>query len=347
VKILHIAPHFGGGIAPAVVGISEAINATHKLIEIEKTKDATSLKLLNLNKLIPECINRFTDLNEVTNGTDLVIFHYWETGIWSDLIKYNLSISTKSSALLNHQAFSFNGSKIQQIGNLFNFIIQSGYNYDQIPSGWDIVPTCNTKPRVSNHNALRSPNAVYLGTLAYKKVDKNFFKLATKLNDRGITLDIYGKESDSIFFNDMKINQSANLLFQGYTSNSSNVLRNYTYFFYPLRSDHYGTTENSLLEAMSEGLIPLVRNNLTEKKIIGNDLIDILDIEKCLNLKKSPLFDELNFIRNLSTILRSRALSLTSLSIRQAKWELILARIKPNAINMDLTLIAQQIIRGI
>ena len=56
-KILHIAPHYGGGIAPAVVGIFEATNATHVLIEIEETQDSVSLKLLKQFNAQPQSIS--------------------------------------------------------------------------------------------------------------------------------------------------------------------------------------------------------------------------------------------------------------------------------------------------
>jgi hypothetical protein len=39
-------------------------------------------------------------------------------------------------------------------------------------------------------------------------------------------------------------------------------------FFYPLRSDHYGTAENALIEAMSLGLTPVVLSNPAEMAIV-------------------------------------------------------------------------------
>lgn len=41
-----------------------------------------------------------------------------------------------------------------------------------------------------------------------------------------------------------------------------------TFFFYPLREDHYGTAENALIEAMSLGLVPVVQANPAEKAIV-------------------------------------------------------------------------------
>lgn len=84
-RILHIAPHYGGGIAPAVGGIFESIKGSHYLIEIEKTKDVLSISFLKTNNISTECLKDFTYKDEILFDTDLIILHYWDTTVWSKL----------------------------------------------------------------------------------------------------------------------------------------------------------------------------------------------------------------------------------------------------------------------
>lgn len=78
---------------------------------------------------------------------------------------------------MNHQAFSFNGNKVQRISHLFNSIAQSGFNFDQIPSEWIVIPTCQIKGQSETNKNTRAAGAIYLGTVSYKKADMNFFLL--------------------------------------------------------------------------------------------------------------------------------------------------------------------------
>lgn len=343
-RILHIAPHYGGGIAPAVVGIFESINASHSLIEIEKTKDAASLGLLSSNKLLPININEIRNDSGFKFDNDLVIFHFWESSGWHKLAKFNFRFRTNGSVLLNHQSFSHNGYKVLQISHLFKSIVQSGYSGHQVPSEWTIIPTCNNRISPKSNKFQIVPRAIYLGTLAYKKIDRNFFKIASKLNSQGVSLDIYGHVSDTKFSEDLKTHISTSIVFQGYTSNSVQILTNYTYFFYPLRTDHYGTSENSLLEAMSQGLIPLVNDNPAERKILGKDLMKVLEIKKSIECKNSLLFHDKDLIRTISTLVESRAQKLTDVVPRKLAWKLVLDKSTFITTEINLSTLAQQMV---
>jgi glycosyltransferase involved in cell wall biosynthesis len=47
-------------------------------------------------------------------------------------------------------------------------------------------------------------------------------------------------------------------------------------FLYPLRSDHYGTAENALVEAMSLGLVPVVLDNPAELEIVRHGVTGLV-----------------------------------------------------------------------
>ena len=346
-NILHISPHYGGGIAPAVLGIIEATKATHTLVEIVETKDIVSLKLLRQFNVQPQPISLLLGKQKNSIIADFVIFHYWDTEVWSKLVDLDGTFVNGGLVLLNHRAINFNGQQATYIGHIFQSCVQSGFIDQALPQNWTLIPTCYGEEYTATPKTLRKQKAVYIGTLAYKKVASDYFDLATKLVSCNISLDIYGKQIDPTFLKHTKEHQRNSLKFCGYAVDKLPILSECSYFFYPLNGKHYGTTENALLEGMLAGTLPLVRDNATERKIVGDDLIGYLDIDHCLTPEGSVLFNDSELRRNLSERIRSRALKLISVNLRIAGWQSVLSQ-RSNTLNsVKLSFIAQRIIDGI
>jgi glycosyltransferase involved in cell wall biosynthesis len=249
--------------------------------------------------------------------------------------------------LLNHRAIDFNGQQAAYIGQIFQSCVQSGFIDKALPPNWTLIPTCYGEEYNTTTETLRSQKAVYIGTLAYKKVALDFFDLASKLVSRKIALDIYGKQIDPTFLEHTRYYQGNHLKFCGYAIDKLPILSECSYFFYPLNKKHYGTTENALLEGMLAGTLPLVRDNATERKIVGDDLMGYLDIDHCLTPQGSVLFKDSELRSSLSEKLRSRALKLISVNMRIKGWQSVLTQ-RSTALNrVMLSFIAQRIIDGI
>jgi len=348
-RILHIAPHYGGGIAPAVVGIIEATNASHVLVEIERTRDSASLELLSQVKVLPQNICSLTLENLGLDYADFIIFHFWNSHLWSKLASVKGVCLARGSILLNHQAFAFNNALAASVGKLFDARLQSGFIGDGLPEGWTLVPTCKSVGNVEREAFIREHKAIYIGTLDYKKISRDFFSIASQFSDANISVDIYGNSLDAGFTKDLEILQNRNIKYKGYALDKTPIFGTATYFLYPLRSNHYGTTENTLLEAMARGVIPLVKRNLVEAHILGEDLITSLDIDFCLPIQDCELFIELEVRAEFSKQVRFRALELTDVKLRGSVWESILnntnrvlKRCSLSELANQITLIAEQ-----
>jgi hypothetical protein len=346
-KILHIAPHYGGGIAPAVVGIFEATNATHVLIEIEETQDSVSLRLLKQFNAQPQSISVLLSKLKLLDNFDVVIFHYWETDLWSKLTIYDEYLIAGRLVFLNHRSIIYNRGQAVFIGKLFQSCIQSGFTHQGLPKNWTLIPTCSSKDYTSFPKTLRKQKAVYIGTLAYKKVAQDFFDLAGKLLGHGITLDIYGKQIDSTFLKNTQENQNENLKYCGYAVEKLPILSSCSYFFYPLDTNHYGTTENALLEAMLAGALPLVRDNVTEREILGDELMAQLNIDVCLQSKRSDIFSNGDLRFDLSERIRSRALELIRVDFRTSGWNSVLFDTSTAPKSVELSSVAQRMLYAI
>lgn len=342
-RILHIAPHYGGGIAPAVVGIIEATKASHMLVEIERTRDSVSLQLLSQLKIFPQSINSLRKGSAEIVQVDFVIFHFWNSNLWSKLASVESLCLTRGLVLLNHQAFAFNNELANSVGNFFDARLQSGFILDGLPEGWTLVPTCKNERRVESETLIREHKAIYIGTLAYKKLSGDFFSIANQFSDANIPVDIYGNLLDAVFTKDLEMLQNRNVKYKGYARDSTPIFAKATYFLYPLRANHYGTTENTLLEAMAQGVIPLVKRNPVESLILGVDLITFLDIDYCLPIQKCELFENLEMRVEISKRVRLRALEVMDVKFRESVWKSILNSTNRNLKRCSLSDLASQI----
>jgi glycosyltransferase involved in cell wall biosynthesis len=90
-------------------------------------------------------------------------------------------------------------------------------------------------------------------------------------------------------------------------------------FGYPLRSDHYGTCEQVLGEAMAAGVVPVVMDNQAETLIIQDGLNGFIAHSK------QHYIDHFNYLcnnhRRFSSACRERAKELYSLDTMIQNWD--------------------------
>ena len=322
-RILHIAPHFGGGIAPATVGIIEATGGVHELVNIEVTRDSVSLEILIKLGIKPNDISWLCQQNIKTSHWDLIIFHFWSTDLWLKLASVDFICQARGLILLNHQAFKFNGRQALLVGSAFDSCVQSGFLEDGLPKSWFLIPTCRSESVKPESIASRQKKAIYIGTLDYKKLSREFFPLANHLLTQIQSIEIYGNLINKEFEVELQYNQSPTLKYCGYATDKKQILSTSMFFFYPLKSNHYGTTESSLLEAMLEGAIPLVKDNSAEAAILGKELFSILNLDYVELSTDIDLFQN-NFSQNeISSAVHKRALELTDIKLRVSQWRKI------------------------
>lgn len=346
-KILHIAPHYGGGIAPAVVGIVEATTASHTLLGIDSTNDSVSVNLLNLNRLTINSPLQLFGNTRNTQEWDFIIFHFWDSSLWQKLTQKNFRCYSKAIVLLNHQSFAHNGNQVSLLDELFDACLQSGFIGNGCPANWTLIPTCKTqewRKEVPNRNMNGS---IYMGTLDYKKISEDFFLLARKLPEQALPLKVYGKLHSKTFATDLNLNQNEKLQYCGYAMNKASIFDNANFFFYPLRPGHYGTSESSLLEAMSAGLLPLVKNNPAEAAILGDELLPFLNIDNILSNSNSTIFNNHNIRQELSAKIKDRSFKLTNNQLRKKEWEEVFEKNKGNSRIINVSDIAHGIVGSI
>ena len=344
-RFLHLAPHYGGGIGPAAIGIAQSVAGKHIFINLHQTKDQSSVTLfqkLGLNLLSWQ--DFFSDGSSVDNF-DYFILHYWDSQIWENLLLYK-NILVGRTILLNHQAFFYTGPQVIELKEYFSIKVQSGFRSDNVPNDWLVVPTCQDSS-INYEINIRNPfSMIYVGTLSYKKVSPEFFPMAKYFTDHGFTLDIYGKLNDDDFAKDLVFFQNEFIRYRGYSSSVNNLFKAYSFFFYPLRDNHFGTTENVLLEAMLNGVIPLVIDNPAEVSILGQKLASSLNIINFLGLDCIGEIIPKNEYSLVSRELQMRASELTKTKLRTEVWESILKSSQFAIRQIDFQILGKKILQA-
>jgi len=123
-------------------------------------------------------------------------------------------------------------------------------------------------------------NVGYMGTVDYKKMHSRFIDMCgavrADVNFIVIGRDNINKETataDSVNWKTVSSRlcyRIGNIEFVGQIDDIVPFLEVMDIFGYPLRRDHYGTCEQVLGEAMCAGVVPIVLDNPTERRIIQN-----------------------------------------------------------------------------
>lgn len=279
--ILHITAHMGGGVGRIISGICEfSENHTHKLILLEEPEKLFFLELCN-RKGIKIIINPNVDeLKKEIEESDIVQLEWWNHPLMSKLLRSFPDIKCRlviwshiSGCTYPHIPFEF--LKIPS-----RFIFTSEYSYEN--PLWSLEEKQWVKLNVSVINSyadftkfknvdLKKHNGFnigYIGTLKYSKINPEIYEFYKKIDIHDYKIIMVGDLSENVIID--------KIIFKNYVDDVIEEFRYFDIFSYILNKEHFGTTENVLLEAMAIGLPVIALNQSTEKYIIENNKTGIL-----------------------------------------------------------------------
>ena len=124
-------------------------------------------------------------------------------------------------------------------------------------------------------------NIGYVGTLDYSKLHRNFLSMSAAVDIPGVNFVICGEDRSGNLEKEAEKHSPEKFQFLGFTENIKSVLETLDVFGYPLTSDHFGSGEQAIIEAMYAGLPVVSFSNPPEKEIIIHNETGILvDDEK-------------------------------------------------------------------
>ena len=285
-RIAHIAAHIGGGVGSVLRDLF--INSSdheNYLFCLDKC-ESNFVDFPNAKMAIQSVAYEPNDLfHQILARCDVVVFHYWNhplaakfltsirlppcrlifwchnSGLYEPhiipsylgrmsakiLFTSSCSLDAPNTALLTSTSSLGNNEVVHSTRALDNFVV-IGQDREIRPEG---------------------KNLLYVGTVSKSKMHPESAKILAKLNQNGYRVQLVGG-SDHVQLASEVASLGGKIEIYGPVNNVVDFYKNADIFIYPLRSDHYGTGEQVILEGLAAGLPMVAFNNPAERAIIEN-----------------------------------------------------------------------------
>jgi glycosyltransferase involved in cell wall biosynthesis len=304
-RILHIAPHLGGGVgkAHATLGAVLPQEVERTFVLLEAPKDTRYVKVLEAGGARIVVAESLGHISALAAEADIVQFEFWNhprlfeclarcafpairgvfwshiSGLFRPLIPLGLIEQASRFVFTTQASWSMAGLPVETRRKIST--INSGFGFT------------DRDRRISRGPA---PAIAYLGTVDFVKMHPCFFEVVDRLRGDDIHADVWGSvdSTSDVAGRARAMRHPERIRFGGQTSDPAAALSAADVFFYPLQPDHYGSAENALIEAMSLGLVPVVLDNPAERAIIrhGENGLLARSVEQCVEhlqlLLRSP-----------------------------------------------------------
>jgi glycosyltransferase involved in cell wall biosynthesis len=293
-KILHVTPHLGGGVGKAHAAIAAALpkNVEQTFLLLEQPIDRRYPEALTGIGARVIVADDLTQVAAEAAAADVVQFEYWNHPRLFECLA-RCEFPALRSLFWAHQSGLFRPlippRLIAQAGR-FVFTSEAsraipllGAMPEHAESTIDVINSGFGFPKPCPHGG--APLIAYLGTVDFVKMHPGFFDAVDALTGSGIEVSVWGQyDADGeVAARARAMRHPERVIFCDQTAGPISALSRADIFFYPLQPDHYGTSENALIEAMSLGLVPVVLNNPAEMAIVTDGETGLVagSIEEC------------------------------------------------------------------
>jgi len=337
-KILHVTPHLGGGVGKGHAALRTALagNVEQTYLLLEAPLDRRYADLIRTCGGDVRFAEDLEDVARLAREHDVVQFEFWNhprlfeclartdfaairsvfwahvSGLFTPVVPPGL-VAEAGRFVFSTEA-SLTIPWLAEIPHDRIAVIRSGFGFP---------------PRLPERAVDGLPEAAYLGTVDFVKMNPGFFEVVDAL-DMDALVRVWGECSTPVVARALAMNNPQRIRFCGQTATPAAALANAEIFFYPLQPGHYGTAENALVEAMSLGLVPVVLNNPAEAAIVQDGQTGLVGetIDHCVALLQSlltsvSLRDRLS--RNAAAAMAATRTPLRSAAAFVALWQSLLA----------------------
>lgn len=293
-SILHIAPHYGGGVGTVIRSLISASSGSgrfcHGLAALE-TLNPRMTSWCHENKIfhLENSWNALSCLFKHMERYDIVHLHWWNHPLINGFLRLP-DLPKMRTVLWSH----VNGMHAPQFffKPLINFpdffVLATPYSRESICLK-QLNKTEKTKLRIirsiADIPAQNEKNtsfedqffAGYIGTVDYAKMHKDFISIWEKTGIQNSRLIVCGGPSEKALQKEVLERGVAHLFdIRGQVKDAAPIFSHLKVFVYPLNNTHYGTGEQVLIEAMAFGSVPVVMNNGCEGSLIKNGKTGII-----------------------------------------------------------------------
>lgn len=340
IKILHISPHFGGGVGTVLMSLIPQLNRvdgySNEVVSLEYANKKAKNWSIQENILISDNVSP-TDqsLHERMQGADIVHIHYWNhpllyllfhtfsgkiarTVIWShvngyhapylfndELLNYaEIFVTATDYSLAQKNIARMNKERREK--HIYSIHSCSGLNdFDKI------------EPRL--HEGF---NIGYVGTVDYCKMHHNFINLCAGISVPKAKFIVVGGDAHDEMLNEaIEKGIAKSFNFTGKVDDVKPYLETFDIFAYPLSRENYGTGEQVLIEAMSAGIPQVVFAGGAEEYVVQDGVTGLVvnnDEEYVQAIE--TLYSDSNLRKKMSIASRAHAKENFTLKKSVEKW---------------------------
>jgi len=288
-KVLHLTAHLGGGIGKALSGLAaqahqSGADVRHTFVCFEQPEKMQFIDLIRQsdNAVI---VNPSTEqLYNLIENTDILQLEWWNhpatlralcslprcsarlivwshlSGLLNPIIPIELMRKAQRALLTSSCSLAAKevASLTEELGDRLGVVSSSG-GYAGLP-----LPSSNPIDETLKVG--------YFGSLNFAKLHPAYIDYLSAVTLPHFKVRVIGDLTNQEELNQqcIKSGRPDMLEFRGYVTNIASELTKINVLAYLLNPEHYGTTENALLEAMATGIVPVVLDNPAERRIIEN-----------------------------------------------------------------------------
>lgn len=303
-NILHITTHMGGGVGHALSDLTlwDKQNK-HKIIILQKPEKYQYIKAcLDSGIDIIECPT-MESIGNIIKYADIVILHWWHHPIMCKFLYGFPNIPVRLVLWSHISGCSYPALTYQFANKFLRVFLTSEYSLEnlywsnkereEIRKKIKIVYGLGKRTKMEHKQNYEIKDDIlkigYIGTLAKSKIHPEFPIICKRILQILPKAEFFllGDAEDGKWIIEqaeiLKIAEKIHIV--GFVEDINDWLLSFDIFGYPLNPYHFGTTENSVLEAMTVGLPIVLFDQATEKYIISQNVDGILakDIEDYTN----------------------------------------------------------------
>lgn len=282
-KLLHITTHMGGGVGHAIsdLVVNDKRNE-HEIYLLQQPEKTHYIKKCKDDKI--NVYGRETSIKELLQSADIIILHWWHHPLMYKFIYDFPKIEIRLVLWSHVSGCTYPFLSYDFINKFDKVLITSRYslenNYwqekkDSILPKMKLVYGMGELKKLEKKDYYKNNGHIkvgYIGTLSKSKLHPDFVISCKKILECFPDIEFYiiGDKNGGEWINqeavELGIEEKIHLV--GFVEDINEWLLKLDIFGYPLNPDHYGTTENSILEAMTVGLPIVLLKQATEKYIV-------------------------------------------------------------------------------
>lgn len=280
-SVLHLAPHFGGGVGAVVRSLlisQQDSKFVHRLLALESMNKAMcDWCQQNGIQFLSDVRGNRKLLNQWIESADIVHIHWWNHPLLMEWMVDNQKPAFRSVLWAHVNGMHAPQNFFQELINYPDFFVcaseysfQSPYLLNQNRKIRVIQSQSRIKITEPKLRGSREQFKIgYIGTVDKIKMHPNFIDLCVNAKIENAKFIVCGgPHHDKLKLQVDKLGVASLFEIRGVVSDVDSILADLDVFGYPLSSEHYGTGEQVLLEAMGAGVVPVVLDTGCEKYII-------------------------------------------------------------------------------